>query len=234
MYTFKLNDIVSSIKSNIRLFADDTSLYITVEDPAAASITLNPDLATIHAWSQAWLVSFNPSKTESIIFSRKRNKPIYPPLSMNHVNIAEVNCHKHLGLTFSANLKWDTHISLTLKKAWQRIGIMRSLKFLINRSCLERMYISFIRPILEYSDVVWDNCSDFLIHEIESVQVEAARICTGATKYCNIEKLLNDLRWETLIERRKHHRLVFFYKMIHGRAVPIQISADTIRIAIRY
>jgi hypothetical protein len=82
------------------------------------------------------------------------------------------------------------------------------------------MYLSLIRPTLEYSDVVWDNCSEYLKQELESVQVEAARICTGATKYCNIQKLLNDIKWDTLSERRKQHRLLLFYKMAHGLSPP--------------
>ncbi|XP_053396163.1 uncharacterized protein LOC128556153 [Mercenaria mercenaria] len=211
-----INDIVSNIGSKIRLFADDTSLYIIVDDPALASTTLNTDLETIHSWSKAWLVTFNPSKTESMIFSRKLYKPNHPQLNMNNIPITEVTEHKHLGLTFSSDLKWSSHISITLKKAWQRIGIMRSLKFLLNRQSLERMYFSFIRPILEYSDVVWDNCTEALKNEIEAVQNEAARIVTGATKLCNIQKLLFDLGWEPLTERRKKHRLVLFYKMVNG------------------
>ncbi len=70
-----INDIVKEIKSKIRLFADDTSLYIIVEDPTTSAISLNDDLKTIHQWSLNWLVTFNPSKTETMIFSRKLNKP---------------------------------------------------------------------------------------------------------------------------------------------------------------
>ena len=110
-----INDIVYAVNSNIRLFADDTSLYIIVEDPITASTTLNNDLASIHSWSQSWLVSFNPEKTESIIFSRKRRKPQHPPLIMNSLNIEEVDTHKHLGLTLSSDAKWNAHISITDK-----------------------------------------------------------------------------------------------------------------------
>ena len=100
---------------------------------------------------------------------------------MNNVVMKKVDIHKHLGLTFSNDAKWNSHIALTVSKAWKRIGLLRSLKFLLNRSCLEKLYISFIRPILEYSDSVWDNCSQEQKNDIESVQTEAARIVTGTT-----------------------------------------------------
>ena len=53
---------------------------------------------------------------------------------------------------------------------------MRALKSLMNLKSFERMYFSFIRPILEYEVVVWYNISDALKHDFESVQNKAARI----------------------------------------------------------
>ena len=46
-----INDIVTDIGSNIRLFADDTSLYIVVDNPLVAAETLNADLEKISRWA---------------------------------------------------------------------------------------------------------------------------------------------------------------------------------------
>ena len=220
LFLIYINDIVNNINAKVRLFADDTSLYIVVDTPIAAAATLNNDLDTIFNWSKTWLVSFNPSKTESMIFSKKVKKPNHPNLYMNNISIDHFDSHKHLGITLSSDASWKKHISITLKKAWQRVGILRSLKFILSRSSLERMYLSFIRPILEYGDVLWDNCSQSLRNDIEAVHVEAARIVTGATKLCNIQSLLSDLKWEPLSERRKKHILTLFYKMHHHTYYP--------------
>ena len=85
-----INGIVENINSSIRLFADDTSLYIIVADPTDAAITLNSDLSKIHRWATDWLVSFNPSKSESLIFSRKVHKPSHPPIFMNNLQVNDV------------------------------------------------------------------------------------------------------------------------------------------------
>ena len=60
-----INDIVTEIHSSIKLFADDTSLYVIVDNPRESAITLNNDMATIHAWSTKWLVNFNPQKNRN-------------------------------------------------------------------------------------------------------------------------------------------------------------------------
>ena len=50
------------LNSYIRLFADDTTLYIIVDTPAQAAFTLNQDHVKISSWADKWLVSFNPKK----------------------------------------------------------------------------------------------------------------------------------------------------------------------------
>ena len=98
-----MNDIVSNINSNIRLFADDTSLFLIIDrdsDVVNSANTLNRDILTVMEWAERWLVSCNPVKTESLLISCKRNPPYHPPLSMSGQNIQSVFSHKHLGVFF--------------------------------------------------------------------------------------------------------------------------------------
>ena len=97
---------------------------------------------------------------------------------MNNKQITEVDCHKHLGM----HGFWHTHINATLEKAWARINIMCQLKYKLDLKSLETINTAFIRPILEYGDVIWDNFVQCEKNEIEKIQLEAARIETRATK----------------------------------------------------
>ena len=218
LFLIYINDIVKEINSSIRLFADDTSLYVIVDNPQSAAYTLNNDLEKITQWSRLWLVDFNPAKTISMIVTRKSVRAGHPDLIMNNTVITESSSHTHLGLTFSQTGTWDEHIRTITDKAWTRLNLLRSLKFRINRKSLEKVYISFIRPLIEYSDSVWDNVSSESKKALEAVHNEAARIITGATKLCSIEKMLADLGWESLQTRRRKHKLVTFYKIINGLA----------------
>ena len=76
LFLIYINDIVENINACIRLFADDTSLYLIVENPIEAAEKLNSDLAKVHAWASKWLVTFNPSKTESLIFFSETKQTI--------------------------------------------------------------------------------------------------------------------------------------------------------------
>ena len=215
LFLLYINDIVNQTNSNIRLFADDTSLYIIVESPVTAAQTLNSDLQGIHAWSTDWLVKFNPAKTLAMTITRKTNSPLHPTLYLDNTPIEETKTHKHLGLYLSSDCTWSEHITYICKTAWQRLNMLRGLKFKLKRHTLEKIYISFIRPLLEYSDTVWDNCSQEQANKLEAIHNEAARIITGATKLCSIDRLHADLCWESLQSRRRKHRLLIFYKMVN-------------------
>lgn len=102
---------------------------------------------------------------------------------------------------------------ITKKKAYKRINILRKFKFILDRKTLEKIYFTFIRPLLEYADVIWDNMSISLNKKFENVQLEASRIVTGGTRLVSFNNLYKETGWEKLKDRREKHKLVQFYKM---------------------
>ena len=150
LFLIYINDMVYEFHVSVRLFADDTSLYIIVENPNTAATILNHDLNRIDKLAAQWLVNFNAAKTISQILSLKRSPLLHPPLYMNGTPITDASSHKHLGLTFNNNCNCAEHINNITTSAWTRLNLLRALKFKINRHALEKIYISFIRPLLEY------------------------------------------------------------------------------------
>ena len=97
---------------------------------------------------------------------------------------------------------------------------MKRLKFTLSRATLERLYLTLIRPILEYGCVIFDACSLADTQLLESVQYNAARTCTGAIWNTNRTLLLNDMGWETLETRRKSIKLTLLFKMKNNLVPP--------------
>ena len=61
--------------------------------------------------------------------------------------------------------------------------------------------------------MVWDNCTQYEINALEKIQIEAARIATGATNLVSLEMLYQDTGWEPLEKRPYKHKLCLFYQM---------------------
>ena len=93
---------------------------------------------------------------------------------------------------------------------------MRKFKYKFSYHSLNQIYISYVRPILEYSSIVWDNCTAEKARSLEKLQNDVARIVTGLTKSVSLERLYKECNWDSLALRRYNQKLKFMYKATHG------------------
>jgi hypothetical protein len=97
-----------------------------------------------------------------------------------------------------------------------RLNMLKGLRFRLNRSTSNSMYISLIRPLMEYGDFIWDGCRVECSNALERIQFDAARLVTGAIKGTNRVALLEELSWDKLETRRYIHKLSVLYKIKNG------------------
>ena len=83
---------------------------------------------------------------------------------------------------------------------------------------LRNLYLSFVRPILEYGSVVWDGCTSNDSDMLENVNLAAARVITGATAGTSHTLLYQESGLPKLSDRRNKSKLISFYKIVHGDA----------------
>ena len=221
LFLIYLNDITHIIKNcQITMFADDTSLFIEVENRAQAAVKINDDLAAVSQWAKRWLVSFSPPKSESLIISNKSRLEEHPPIYMDGRMITEVTHHKHVGVTISRDLSWQKHIGSIVTRSRSLVNRISQYKYSLTRQSLERIYMCYIRPIMEYANVVWSGGNSTDLDKLEMIQRDAARVVTGATARCSTILLMDEIGWQTLATRRRNHRLALFYKIINGLSPP--------------
>ena len=68
-----------------------------------------------------------------------------------------VDSIKYLGLTIKDNLSWSDHISKICSKARRLIGILfRQFYKCADTSTIRTLYLTLIRPHLEYAIQIWD------------------------------------------------------------------------------
>ena len=215
LFLVYVNDISENLLSISGMFADDTSLACPALLRADIEGILNHDLIMISQRANQWLVTFNPSKTVAMVFSGPKNVQL-PNLDFNDVRIGFVDNHKHLEWTLSSNGNWKEHTSNLCRSASQLLGMMKTLKFRLKRDSLNQIYVSFLRPVLEYASVVWNNCTKREKENLDKIQIEAARIVTGITRSASINKIYKETGWLTLENRRKYQKLILIYKIING------------------
>ena len=160
---------------------------------------------------------FDPEKTKQakeVIFSRKNTKTDHPTVFFNEVPVAHTPCEKRLGMHLDEKLNFQTHIKEKIAKASKVIGIIRKLAQVLPRESLITIYKSFVRPHIDYGDIIYDQPNnDSFCNMIEIVQYNAALAITGAIKGTSQLKIYKELGLESLKCRRWFRRLCFFYKL---------------------
>ena len=123
------------------------------------SAFLNDNLRKISRWAYQWKIIFNPDaskQAQEIVFSRKANANNHATLYFNNVPVIRENIQKHLGLFLDSKLSFFDHINEKIKKATKGVNVIRKMNLLLPRSSLLTIYKSFVRPHLDYGDVIYD------------------------------------------------------------------------------
>jgi hypothetical protein len=232
LFLVYINDLLTGINSNAKIFADDTSLFQVSQDNTTSTSILNGDLCTITRWAHQWKMIFNPDISKQaveVVFSTKHQATTYDSLIFNTIPVKPVDQTKHLGLTLDKKLSFHTHVNEKIKKARQGIGLMKQIYPFVPRNTLEIVYKLYIRPHLDYADIIFhipykDNpafLSDSdteplnnLMRQIESIQYDAALSATGAWRGSPKKELYENLGWESLHLRRELRRLCMLHEVI--------------------
>ena len=127
LFLVYINDLPDEVRSWVRLFADDTALYLTMESEDDSS-ALPADLDILSALETRWDMEFNPSKCQvvHVTVSRKTVKTDY--VLYGQV-LESVPCARYLGVDISSSLTWNSHIDCVTANANRTLGfIQRNIK----------------------------------------------------------------------------------------------------------
>ena len=142
-----------------------------------------------------------------------------------------VNAHKHLGLMLDSKLTFAHHINEKISNARKGLGIIKLLSRFMSIKDLDLIYKMYVRPHLDFCDVIYHkpviaNPFDssinlnYLMNTLERIQYHAALAITGAWKGTNLNKIYEELGWESLTDRRWSRRLFHFYKIYNNLTPP--------------
>jgi hypothetical protein len=70
----------------------------------------------------------------------------------------------------------EQNINNICQKATKQIFVLRKLKFILNMNSLNKIYVTYILPLLEYACELWDGCCSRDADKLEQLQFEASRI----------------------------------------------------------
>ena len=146
LFLVYINDLPDEVRSQVRLFADDTALYLTMESEDDSSALQN-DLDILSAWESRWDMEFNPSKCQVVHVTGSKG-PVNKTNYVLHGQVLEsVTSARYLGVDIFSNLSWKTHVDRITGNANRTLGfIRRNIKTKMSK-VRERAYNSLVRRL---------------------------------------------------------------------------------------
>ena len=147
------------------------------------------------------------------------------------INVEHVVLEKDIGVNFDNKLKFSDHIAVCVKKANQKLGIIKRSFEYLDKDIFLRLYKSLIRPTLEYASVVFSPFFKKDIVAIESVQRRATKIVKEVADL-PYEERLRTLGLLTLLYRRERADMVQLYKIMKNidcvQLESISVATDSV------
>ena len=217
LFLLYINDLPQSIRSQVRLFADDCLIYHTVKTQADQNI-LQEDLHHLESWQQKWLMQFNPTKCTVIHMTSSRRKPRTFDYFLCNQKLSTVDCNPYLGVEIARTLSWNNHINNIVKLANSVIvmGLVKRNLYSALKETKILAYQSIVRPTIEYAASIWDPFTTKNISKVEKIQRSAARFVHNDYSHSSVTSMLENLEWTTLQTRRKAARLTILFKIRNG------------------
>ena len=126
LFLIYINDLPNELKSNAKLFADDTSLFTLVKDKNESTSILNNDLLLISKWAYNRKMIFNPDPTKpahEVMFSKNKITQTHPIIRLNNIQVERVPYQKHLGILVDEKLNFKQHVDNAILKMNKRIFV---------------------------------------------------------------------------------------------------------------
>ena len=213
LFLIYINDLPDGITSICKIFADNY-LFSKVLDINESKKKLNFDLEKTSEWAFQWkcILILIPINRLMKSYFLENQKSILIPLSLSTIMILRRPYQKHLGIILDSKLDFNIHVDNNIKKCYRMIGIIKRLSVSVPRKALLANYKSFVRLHLDYRDILYDKPGNQ--NFLNKFQYKACLEITGAIQGTSRQFFFDELGLHTLIERRWHGKLIFFYKIV--------------------
>jgi hypothetical protein len=214
LFIIYINDLLESIQTNCKAYADDTKLIAIIQSLLSID-KLQDDIDRISKWSVDWSTQLNAEKCKVVHFGSSNTCFEYDIKSgSRRQQLAKSSCEKDLGIFIKNDLKWDVQVQSCTSKANRILGMINKAFKFKNKNNMKLLYSALVRPHLEYAISSWCPHLEKDIKEIEKVQRRATKLIPEF-KDLDYNERLAKLKLTDLRTRRLRGDLIQFYKIIN-------------------
>ena len=156
---------------------------------------------------------------QEVRFSRKNNIEVRSTISLNNVQAQRVPYQKHLGILINKKLNFKQLIDSAILKVNKGISLIKKLTYNLPRKSLVTIYKAFLKPLIDYGDIIYDQPqNESFCEKIETVQCKAILAITSAIQGASRDKVYKVLGLVSHTSRKWYKRLVCMLKMMNEKS----------------
>ena len=211
LFIVYINDLPEIVQSSVKLFADDTKIYRNVSS-SSGPVCLQADLDAVTSCSDTWQMPFNANKCSSLHIGSSNPHHVY---TMRGSALEQSTSEKDLGVHVDPLMKFRKQAALAVSKGNQVLALIRRSFQSIDAESLPILYKTFVRPHLEYANVIWGPFNRMDQKLLERVQRRATKLVLNI-KYLPYPLRLRHLKIPSLYYRRRRGDMIVIYQLFNG------------------
>jgi len=174
------NDIVNCTQeeNKTRLFADDTNIFISRDNPKALKDSITTVLLDLFEWCHHNKLTINLNKTCYTVFKTKNKKipEFLNNIKIDKVLIQKVPSAKYLGVILDENLNWEEHIDNLNKSLIKTSNSFKIIKKKIHENNKLILYYAYIYSKIQYGIEMYGRASTTTLKKVQTQQNRALKI----------------------------------------------------------
>ena len=217
LFLLYINDVFNVVQyGKLFLFADDIKIVYTFDPTGLSAMipNISQDLAALSSWCDITLMKFSAEKSNILTF--KCNIPT-GTFNIDGHNIPNNPLVRDLGLQYSCSFSFTEHNASQISKARRMIGLINR-SFVLQGSKLS-IYLTHVRPMLEYCSIIYSNMPQYDRVAIEKVQRHLTKELIGFSSPLNYKQRCEYFKIDPLWLRRMKLNLSFFHRLITNKVV---------------
>ena len=217
LFVIYINDLPDRVQSLFEMYADDSKAFADVSDSARVH-GLQEDLDSVSEWCDKWLMKLNAGKCKVMHLGRNNEKADYNLIDRDtgmRRDLEETDCERDLGVLISSDMSRRKQVLAAVAKANRVLGMLQNTFIVRDSDVWVALYVSLVRPHLDYAVQVWNPYQIGEKKLIEKVQERALNV-PFEFRGMSYEEKLAKLKLTTLETRRTRGDLIQVYKLLNG------------------
>ena len=232
LYIAALNLVVQQCCPDIILYgyADDHKLAITcnagnIHSEAEAKRNIENCLKYIVTWMADHKLKMNNDKTEVIVYGTKQqlNKLTIKSINVDGTEIKCVTSVRDLGVTFTSNFDFESHIKKKCQIASYHLQNLKSIRQYLSKKATEILVHGLVNSQLDFCNSLFFGIPQYQLNRLQSIQNRAARIIFNVGYDHSAEPLLRSLHWLPVRARIEYKLITVVYKCLN-KSAPVYLQ----------